>query len=411
MNIWFVNYYCSPPEFDTHGRHLAFARHLQERGHHVTLIMAGAHGERVFVSDFGRKKYKNVQYGDFSFVHIKCANYKGNSIKRMLSIFQFAWRVYRYRKHFKKPDVIMHNIHAPFDYYVCKCAKKMKVRYIAEEWDLWPENFVKYGLISEKNIFTRWAYSIERRMYEAATDVVGADAGLLDYWKEKGWLKEVGGRIDGKRFHYINNGIDLQQFKDNSATCIVDDKDLLREDKFKVVYLGSIKKVNDVKRIIDAISIINDSTVVLLIYGDGDQRNYLERYCIDNDIHNVLFKEKRVSYAQCAYVVSRADINIMNYAKGFASRGCSAGKMMLALAAGKPIVCNVKIAYDDVITDNNLGVCEELETPQQYSKAILKIRNLSKDQYNDMCGRVKKTAQKFDYNYLAECLIKVIEKK
>ena len=72
MNVWFVNYYCTPPEFDTHGRHLAFAKCLQERGHKVTIFLPGAHPQDTYVDDFEGLKHKKVVYGDYTLVHIKC---------------------------------------------------------------------------------------------------------------------------------------------------------------------------------------------------------------------------------------------------------------------------------------------------------------------------------------------------
>ena len=100
----------------------------------------------------------------------------------------------------------------------------------------------------------------------------------------------------------------------------------------------------------------------------------------------------------------------MNYQKGFGDHGVSSGKLFQSLAAGKPIVCNIPIAYDDVITDNNLGVAGNLDTPQKYADAILSIYNLDKEKYDAMCDRVLKVAERFDYKVLSDQLIKIIEK-
>ena len=99
----------------------------------------------------------------------------------------------------------------------------------------------------------------------------------------------------------------------------------------------------------------------------------------------------------------------MNYQKGFGYLGVSSGKLFQYLAAGKPIVCNVDIAYDDVITDNNLGIAKDIETPEAFAKAIRDVAEQPRASYDAMCERVRTTAERFDYKKLAAEAIKVIE--
>ena len=79
------------------------------------------------------------------------------------------------------------------------------------------------------------------------------------------------------------------------------------------------------------------------------------------------------------------------------------------LAAGKPILCNVKISYCE-IEKHNLGIAKDLETPQEYADAILKLGNLNIDDYNAMCNRVKEIAKEYDYKILSGKLLSVINK-
>ena len=82
--------------------------------------------------------------------------------------------------------------------------------------------------------------------------------------------------------------------------------------------------------------------------------------------------------------------------------GVSAGKLFQYLAAGKPIVCNVKISYDDIITDNNLGVARDLITAEEFVTEIRRIAEQSQELYDEMCKRVRKVATHFDYKVLAK---------
>ena len=56
--------------------------------------------------------------------------------------------------------------------------------------------------------------------------------------------------------------------------------------------------------------------------------------------------------------------------------GVSSGKMFQYLAAGKPIVCNIDIAYDNVIKDNNIGVARDIESSKDLSNEIRRLAKL-----------------------------------
>jgi hypothetical protein len=147
-----------------------------------------------------------------------------------------------------------------------------------------------------------------------------------------------------------------------------------------------------------------------VLFRSGSDREYLNQYCKENNITNVIFKEKSIPFQYVPYVVSQSDLNIMNYEKNFGIYGISSGKFFMYLAAGKPILCNVKISYCE-IEKHNLGIAKDLETPHEYADAILKLGNLNIDDYSAMCHRVKETAKEYDYKILSGKLLSVINKE
>ena len=145
------------------------------------------------------------------------------------------------------------------------------------------------------------------------------------------------------------------------------------------------------------------------IYGNGAYRKGLMDYVKEKGISNVVFKEERIPLAECAWVVSQATVNVMNYEKNFGKWGVSSGKMFQYLAAGKPIVCNIDIAYDNVIKDNRLGVSRNLETPEQFAEAIREVAEQPRASYDAMCEQVREVACKFDYKVLSQRELEVLE--
>jgi glycosyltransferase involved in cell wall biosynthesis len=235
-------------------------------------------------------------------------------------------------------------------------------------------------------------------------------AGATAYLKGKGWTTETGGKIDLSKVHYINNGLDLDQFDKDKLAFPREDADINDTSLTKIIYLGAISKANNVKALIDAAALMQDMpNYRFFIYGNGTFRSELEQYVMDKQINNVVFKETQIPLEECAWVVSQATVNIMNYEKGFGYMGVSSGKMFQYLAAGKPIVCNVDIAYDNVIEDNNLGVCRDIDTAEDFAMAIRSLAEQPRASYDAMCERVREVAKRFDYKVLAAQELKIIE--
>jgi glycosyltransferase involved in cell wall biosynthesis len=266
------------------------------------------------------------------------------------------------------------------------------------------------GLVKAGNPAMKVAYAVEKRYYYAADEIVFTFLGAFDYLKRHGWMKEQGGKIDLAHLHYINNGIDLDEFDHNVLAYRRLDSDMNDPSVTKIVYLGSINKANNVKTLIDAAALLQDIPQYrLFIYGNGTYRPELEQYVKYNNLNNVVFKETRIPLEECAWVVSQATVNVMNYEKGFGQFGVSSGKMFQYLAAGKPIVCNVDIAYDNVIQDNNLGVAHDIDTPEEFAEAIRILAEQPQEEYDAMCARVREVARRFDYKVLAAEELKVVE--
>ena len=409
-NIWLVNKYAMPPQYESRLRTIKFAHYLQEMGYKVTIFGSSVmHNTDIDLIDDG-SKFITRQYGDLNFVHIKSCRYKKTAgFSRVWSDIQFHYRLVTLAKFFDKPDMVVATTFPLISNPILDYCHKNGIKYITESLDWWPDDFVDFGLVSEKNPIMRYLFWRAKKNYIESDATVVSCKGCHQYFIDKKWNKEQGGPIDLRRVYYINNGVDLADFNKWKDENRIDDEDL-KSDKKRVIYLGSVRLANNVGQFIKAAEQLKDrEDVLFLIYGDGSDREPLMKYCEDHQLTNVTFKAKWIEPKYVPFVLSQSYLNILNYTAHFGKYGISSSKMFQYMAAGKPIVCNVDIMYSDIL-EHKIGVCHDMKDEQNYADAIRSILNMPKDEYEAMCKRAREAVMEYDYPYLTKQMAEVIEK-
>lgn len=408
-NIWLVNKYAMPPQYESRLRTIKFAHYLQGMGYKVTIFGSSIMHNMDLDLIEDTSKYIERQYGDLNFVHIKSCPYKKTAgLNRIWSEIQFHYRLVKLARHFEKPDLVVATTFPIISNPILSYCHKNGIKYITEMLDWWPDDFVDFGFVGENNPIMKYLFKVAQNNYVKSDASVFSAEGREEYLKDKKWDKEQGGPVDLSKIFYINNGVDLNDFDTWQKQYTIDDEDLKSEKK-KIIYLGSVRFANKVGQLVKAAELLQDrEDVEFLIYGNGDDREPLLKYCQDNHLDNVKFKEKWIDPKYVPFVLSQSYINILNYISGFGKYGISSSKMFQYMAAGKPIVCNVDIMYSDIV-EQNLGVCHDMKDDQEYAEAIRSILDLPEKDYSTMCVRARETANKYDYPYLTKQMAAVIE--
>lgn len=390
-----------PPKYEMRIQTLKRAQYLVQSGHKVTIIGGSfLHNTDInLIND--KRKYIETTYDGINFIHIKTNNYKKNGIKRIYNLLAFHIRLTLLAKKFAKPDVIAQVATVPFGNIIYFLAKRLKAKYIVDVVDLWPESMVALGLVSKFNPLVKLSYLAEKWLYIRADEIVFSMEGGRQYIIDKGWDKASGGKIDPNKVHYINNGVDIADFDKNKALYKLTDEDLENTNSFKVIYIGSIRLANNLRQLVDAAEILKDNDQIqFLIYGDGDDRAFLENHCNELGLKNVKFKQKWVELKYIPYILSRSSLNILNYMKSPIARyGGSQSKSFQYMASGKPICANLNMAFCP-ITKYKLGISSEFETAQEYASAILSFYKMNPSEYNVLCKNARNAAFNYDYRKL-----------
>ena len=410
--IWLINPVAMPPQYEARIQTLKRAQYLRSNGFDVVIISGSyLHNTNINLID-DNSSYKFAEYEDgHKFIHIKTSNYSSNGFKRIYSILEFYIKVWWHASSFEKPDYISHLAAVPFGNITYFVAKKFKAKFIVDIVDLWPESFVAYGLVSKKNPLLKLAYWAEYWLYKKADLLIFSMEGGKDYIKEKKWDIEQGGKIDSNKIFYINNGVDLKDFDFNTINHKIKDEDLENHNNFKVIYIGSIRLANNVMQLIEAAEHLKDiKDIKFFIYGDGEDRATLEKFCNEKQLNNIIFKKKWVELKFVPYILSKSSLNILNYKPSSILRyGGSQSKSFQYMASGKPICANVKMNYCP-IEKFNIGIAEEFKDSKEYANAILSFYKMNKKEYTTICSNARKASENYDYELLTTRYIELINR-
>lgn len=413
-SIWIFNHYAINSFYNKGGRHYWIAKELMKKGYDVTIFCSNI---RDFTGDFvelNNKKFEEKKIDSIKYVFIKTRNRKKGMISRLLNIITFYINlkkvINKNISYLSTPDLIIGSSVHPLTLVAgIKIGKKYNVPVICEVRDLWPEAIFAYNKAKEKSILGKILIKGEYWIYKNADAIIFTKEGDIDYIKEKKWDIKSGGDIDLEKCFYINNGLDIQEFLSSIKENTLQDPDL-DEKLFKVTYIGTIRPLNNVDKLIETAKLIQcDKNIVFIIYGDGNQVDNIRELVNQHNLLNVKLKG-HIEKKFIPYILSRSSVNILSYSqtKYNWSRGNSSNKLFEYMASGKPIISTIKMGYSP-FEKYNIGIELENASPQELAEAIINIKKLTKSEYDKLSNNAFKAAQDFDFTLLTTKLIDVIE--
>ena len=404
MRIWLINHYAVPPRYYPLARQNYFAKYLMRAGHEVTIFAASTvHNSDLNLIEDDTPYREDVVDG-VHYVLIRCKSYHGNGVSRILNMLEFARKLPSVCDKYPRPDAIVATSMPPMSCAAgIKLARKYGCRGIAEIADLWPESIVAYGIAGPRNPAVLYLRRLEKWIYTKSDAVVFTMEGAYDYIKEQHWESAV----PRSKVHYINNGVDLELFDYHREHFKAEDKDLEDPETFKVVYTGSIRRVNGLGLLLDAAKAVKDPRVRFLIWGDGDEREALQQRVAEENISNVVFKG-RVEKKYVPYITSCADLNIAHNTPSSLFRfGISFNKLFDYLAAGKPVLSDFPCPYNPAVL-LHASLCVDDPTAQNIAQAVTQVAAMDREQYNELCSNAEKAAVEYDFRNLTNKLLQVI---
>jgi glycosyltransferase involved in cell wall biosynthesis len=412
MKILYINHYAGSLKHGMEFRPFYMAREWVRSGNEVT-ILASSHShvraiEPQISSAFTEEKIEGVKY-----VWSKTISYQNNGVKRFLNILSFLIRIFQYAFVIKKeeaPQVVIASSTYPLDILPALfIAKKFKAKLIYEVHDLWPLSPIELGGMSRFHPFIILIQLAENFAYKHADIVISMLPKTMDYMVSHG--------MTPSKFHHIPNGIDLDEWRNPiSIEQIPEVKKLaeeIKEDqkagKFTVAYLGTHGLANALENLINAAEKMQNENIMFYLVGSGPDKNSLIELAKKKQLNNVKFINP-IPKQTIPIITKMFDTNYIGLQRQSLFRfGISPNKLMDYMAAEKPII-NAIEAGNDPVQEAQCGISIPAENPEALVNAILKLKNLPKDElqklgkngYEYMC-------KENDYKVLANKFLKVMK--
>jgi colanic acid biosynthesis glycosyl transferase WcaI len=292
-------------------------------------------------------------------------------IKRLLSFLSFMvlvpWHGWRLRKKTGRPDVIIGTcptLFAPLGAWLL--AKILRVPFVFEVRDLWPESAVAVGMLRENSVGYRIFKCLANHLYNQAALIVpvgeGYEAQILENYPQAA----------GKCL-IIPNGFRPDLFVPEATTTKARETLQLPADKVIVLYIGTLGRSQKLETIFEAAKLLEkQENILFVIAGDGEEREYLEQLLQKNPQDNVKMMGAQPKNLVPVYY-NACDIALSPLRKSEVFKGRYPAKMFEVMAMAKPLILGGEGISCDLLHTAQAGIAVEPENAPELASAILQL--------------------------------------
>jgi glycosyltransferase involved in cell wall biosynthesis len=392
LKILLINHYAGSTSHGMEYRPYYLAREWINAGHEVKIVSSSFSHLRIKNPELDKSDVLVETISGVEFTWLAVPHYFGNGIKRIINIFMFIYRLFKYGKSIAskfKPDVVIASSTYPMDIWpASRIAKLSDAKLVFEIHDLWPLTPIELGGYSAKHPYIRLVQSAENFAYRNSDYVVSILPNVKSHVLAHGLAEE--------KLHIVPNGIVTEEWE------VVDDPDekighiekkiieLKHRGYFVVGYAGSHGIPNALNYLVMAAEIIKHKEVAVILVGNGSEKDSLKKSVENLALDGVYFFDF-IEKKFVPRLLSLFDVGYIGWRKQPLYRfGISPNKIMDYMMAGLPILHSVE-AGNDPCAECGCGMTVPPEDPTAIAEAILAFQVMSK------ADRAKMGSQGRDY--------------
>ena len=381
--LWIFNHYIALPTAPGGVRHLSLARQLQTHGWDVCLICATTEakpgGRRL--GTWPPRHQADVD--GIRVMMLRVPKYDGNGARRVanMSAFGAAAALPTTTRELPPADIVIGSSVHPLAAWAGACqAKRMRVPFVFEIRDLWPETLISLGRIERSSHAARALYALESKVWNQSSMVLSPLAQIPRYAKDRG--------LPVRRFLHIPNGAQTDAF---------DPTPLPRRSRLRLGYFGSHGNTDYLETIVEALAQpdvrLRADEFSVHFFGWGPRKQSLRELAGRLGAANLEFHDP-VDRTGIASAMRAMDAFIfpLGDSHGLYQYGASPNKLPDYMAAGRPILMNAPFQGDPVTASGGGGILVPECTPAAWGKSLLEFLELSPEERNIMGARLRELA-------------------
>lgn len=406
MKILYINHYAGSPHHGMEYRPYYLATNWVKQGHQVAVVAANySHLRHKNIDISNNNKYKFESIDGIDYIWCNTPKYNGNGLKRLINIFTYLYRLFKFRKHLItqfKPDVVIASSTYPFDTVIAKyIARKSQAKFIYEIHDLWPLTLIELSGMSKYHPLIMLMQLAENYGYKKCDKVVSLLPNANEYMFKHGLAQD--------KFIYIPNGIELANLTKSELPNSHFKQIQAMKTKYKYLlgYAGGMGESNALEYLLDAIKLMpSDQSIGFVLVGDGNLKEDLIKQTANDDRVLIL---PPIDKNQVQDFLSYMDVLYIGWHDSPIYRfGISPNKIFDYMLSKKPILHSVN-ASNDLVKIANCGVSVRAQDPVAIRDGIKQLINLGANNreilgingYNYVCAN-------HDYQILARKFLQKI---
>ena len=402
MHVAYIHQYFATPKGGYGIRSYEWARKLVTHGHKVTMITAA--NDSQIDEQLQYQPGRDTVKIDGITVKLVPLDYSNSMslLQRALVFFKFVNGSYRHIIEAKPDLVFATSTPLTVGLPAKKAAKKLKVPFVFEVRDLWPELIFAMGKM--RNPISRWYLThMEHSIYRAARHIVALAPGIQKGITRTGYPLE--------QTSMIPNCCDLDLFLPRPENA--PELEYGKPGDVRFVFAGAHGRANGLDSVLDGIAELKQrgrTGIHFVFIGTGALKPKLEQRAQDEGLSEYITWIGRMRKTELAEKMSRFDAGLMilaNIPEFY--YGTSPNKFFDYISSGLPVINNYPGWLADMIQEKKCGMVCKPDNAVDFADTIEKFV-AAKDSWKDMSKRARELAEtEFSRDQLGDAFVKVLE--
>jgi glycosyltransferase involved in cell wall biosynthesis len=370
MKILYVSQHYPPEMGALAGRAAELSRHWALLGHRASALTAFPnHPTGVVIPEY-RNKFKRLFYREqmdgVDVVRTWLLPYPNRRpIERVLNYGSFCLSASVRGAFLERPDVVI-GTSPPLPIAIAgyNVARMKRVPFIFEVRDLWPESLEGVGLGAEHSRIYKVVAAIVRFLYKHSDRIVVVTPAFKDY------LNSAWG-VPMEKMSIVVNGVETERFAPSPR-----DPEILREfgvpeGKFVASYIGTMGMAHGLETVLEVAQLLQQTSpeIVLLLVGEGGNREGLVRIARERQLTNVLFIGQQPR-ERIPAIVNSSDVCLALLKNQEVFKTVIPTKMLEFMSCGRPVVLGVGGQAEKILREATAGISVQAENAAAIAEAI-----------------------------------------